>query len=765
MMGITRPTRWAVLHFLLLLALLYAAIYFSDSRHPLRLELQHGVFDQFNSLHPRTPTDAVMIVDIDEQSLAQIGQWPWPRTVLSALTNSLTEKGAKAIAFDGVFAEQDRASPDYFLAQLPEEPRAKVSAFLDDTLEHRNYDDVFAQAIKDSGIFITAFTYGSAERTHNKPVNKNRLLARSDVKKLFLQDAPHFEGAAVNVPIFAKNAAGNGSFMARPDADGVLRRTGMVFTDGTSLYPSLSVEALRVAEMGRKGAVKLATVPDDQRQDIDTNYRILIGDYKIPVESDGVLNVYYRRFCNAKEAARYPEICPRTDYISAYKFLEERFSEEARAAVQDKIVLIGASAEGLKDLRTTAIAPFRPGVEVHANVIEQVLTGDYLLRPDITRLAEGSFILVVGLAFILLAPFVGVLTTLILCAAIITSMAYGAYFAYTEYGLLIDPVYPSLAVFTIFVVSTILSYMRAESRRKHIRSAFGMYVAPAVMRDLEKNPDKLALGGENRPLTVMFTDIRKFTSISEGLSPEELIHLMNDFLTRMTDIVMKRQGTVDKYIGDAMMAFWNAPSDVENHEREACLAALDMQKALEPVNDRLKAEAEKNGTEPVVLQAGIGINTGTCAVGNMGSRQRFAYSALGDAVNLAARLEGQTKHYGVSILVGESTYVAASDLALLELDLVRVVGKTQPVRIFALIGDDARAHSAAFQAWKAQHDKMLAAYRDQAFEKARDMLIKCENLAGKEGDMMYRLYRVRIEKLMLQDLPADWDGVYVAEGK
>ena len=762
-----KSTIWAVFHFTLLLMLLFFAVSFSDSQHSLRIELQNGVFDQFNKWHPREATQNVVIVDIDELSLQEVGQWPWPRSVMAELTNSLTEVGAKVIAFDGVFAEEDRSSPLYFLSHLPQEKAKKIIGIFEEDQQSYNYDEIFSQSIKKSKIFVTAFTYGRAERNSSSPLDKKRLLARSDVKQVFQDNASYFEAAAVNLPIFSKKAAGNGSFMAKPDADGVLRRAGLIFTDHETLYPSLSLEALRVFLAGRKGMSRLAAVPESERGEIDTNYRILVGDKVIPVESDGVVNVYYRYFCNAQDIKNAPHRCPNaeSDYISAYKLLSPSHAQEMQDKVNGKIVLIGASAEGLKDLRSTPLRPFRPGVEVHANVIEQVLSGEYLLRPAVTKGVEAIFILGTGLFFILLSPFIGVIISVILCGGLVGLSMFGAYMVYVEYGILLDPIYPSIAVVAIFVASTILSYARAENRRKQIRNAFGMYVAPDVMSDLEANPDKLKLGGENREITIMFTDIRKFTSISEGMSPEELIQLMNKFLTGMTDIVLDHEGTVDKYIGDAMMAFWNAPRDVDGHERKACIAAIQMQSKLDTVNEWLQQRVKGKGKEPVLLRAGIGLNTGACAVGNMGSKQRFAYSALGDAVNLAARLEGQTKYYGVPIAIGEGTYQKVTDFAALEIDLIQVVGRTQATRVYALFGDDVMAQTAAFKGWMDVHMQMLAAYREQNFDKATSLLNACSEKSEGRGTVLYDLYAQRIAALKTQDLPEDWGGVYISKQK
>ncbi len=757
---------YSFFHYILLFTLLAAFVWFSDSSHPIRIELQHAVFDQFNKAHPREARDDVVIVDIDEDSLKALGQWPWSRKTMAELTTSLTEKGAKVIAFDGVFAEKDRTSPQYYLSQLSEDDFPELSQQLKNRQDAYDYDLTFARAIKESGVFVTAFTYGETSDL-SKPLDKKRILARSHVKDAFINNASKFNGAAINLPQLSKSAAGNGSFMAKPDADGVLRRAGMLFSDDQTLYPSLSLEALRVGLSGKKGMVYITQAPLEGKSIIDTAYRVLLKDkqVKIPVEQDGILYVYYRHFCTAQDIKNRKIRCEKQDYVSAFKLLDERYAEESKNFVKDKIVLIGASAEGLKDLRSTPLRPFRPGVEVHANVIEQVLSEQYLLRPSITKGVEALFIIVVGASFIILSAFTGVLISVLLCATLISVASFGAYVMYIDYGLLLDPVYPSISVLMIFILSTVLSYARAEMKRKQIRGAFGMYVAQDVMRDLEANPEKLRLGGERRDITVMFTDIRKFTTISEGLSPEELINLMNEFLTAMTDTVMNHQGTIDKYIGDAMMCFWNAPKDIDNHEREACLAALEMQGKLEPINEHVKKRAIELGKEPVLLRAGIGINSGECAVGNMGSKQRFAYSALGDTVNMASRLEGQTKQYGVNILIGEKTYHHVTDMAVIELDQIKVVGKTKPERIYALLGDEDFAAKAAFENWSAAHNKMLENYRSQNFKAALDDVKLCKTLAKEQGKALYNMYEERINALIKTPPANDWDGVYISTVK
>ena len=768
--------RWALIHFCFLLMLLLLATAYSGSNHDVRVRLQNDVFDFFNKTHPREASDEITIIDIDEKSLEELGQWPWPRNIMATLVNNLTELGAKVIVFDGVMAEPDRSSPKYFLEHLPEDDISRnffdeelgkrEQDFGDDTTNLFDHDAMLAAAIKQSKIFVTGFTYGTRSRTVKNPINKNRFMfAGKGLKETFLEKTEKFDVAVTNLPMFSKNAAGNGSFMAKPDQDGILRKTAMIFTDGKNLYPSLSLATVRVAKLGRKGMVRVVEVPLEKRNDIDTAYRITVANHAIPIDQDGLLHVYYRRFCTEKEYSVNPANCARQDYVSAFKVISEDFHDDIRERIKDKIIIIGTSAEGLKDLRSTALQPLRPGVEVHANVTEQILQDKYLYRTNMTRAAEAVFIFASGLFFIVVSPFIGILVSLALCMTIIGVAIFGAYFQYVEHGYLIDPIYPSISVFLIFVASTILSYVRAEAMRKQIRAAFGMYVSPEVMKDLEKNPKKLKLGGENREISVMFTDIRKFTKISESLAPEDLINLMNEFLTSMTDIVLNHKGTVDKYIGDAMMTFWNAPRDVENHEQLACRAALKMQKALEPVNEKVKQQAIEEGREPILLQAGIGISTGMCAVGNMGSVQRFAYSALGDAVNLSSRLEGMTKFYGVSILISEDTCSKLGEFAAIELDMLRAVGKAQAVRVYALFGDEEYAKRSDFAQWQSEHNMMLEAYRNRDFDKALKLLEACKQLSAGKLDKYYANYTDRITALKVRELPADWDAVFIAETK
>lgn len=750
-------------HFLILLALLVAAAYYSHSSHDLRKRLQYMVFDAFNQLHPRPPTNDVMIVDIDEASLEKLGQWPWPRAVMADLTTRLKAMRASAIAYDMVFAEPDRTTPSLVAARLPDTPEmVPVKEALTGLPDN---DTLFAQAIADAGNVAMGFVAADGAAHQRPPVlsRETRFLPPAkaqEMREIFLRQTTGRDNVATDLPVLSAAAAGNGHFIAEPDVDGIIRKVALLMryprahAEGRppQLFPTLGVEAVRVAHNPRIENQILLKRPDEQKA-LDTLYKLRIGQkYEVPVEPDSRLWVYYRDIRD-------------NEYIPAYKILDEKMQAEIMPLIDGKIVFVGTSAIGLKDIRSTPLDLFIPGVEVHVNVVEQILQGKFLIRPHLIAGAESLTILVGGLIIIILAPFVNALLLGVFSAVMIAGGFALSWYAYVNAGLLLDPVYPGLAISVIFLVSTLLTYVRAESDRRRVRNAFGHYISPDFMEELTKNPGKLALGGETRDLTVMFTDIRNFTGIAERMSPAALTQLMNGFLTPMSDLVMNNRGTIDKFMGDAMMAFWNAPLDDPDHARHACLTALRMNDALRPLNEKLKKEAAAQGRESIGLHAGIGINTGPASVGNMGSRQRFAYSALGDNVNLASRLEGQTKSYGVEILIGAATQAQVPELATLELDLLRVKGKNEPVRLYTLIGDEDVAQSDSFHEWKNRHDRMLAAYRRLDLDTARHALAECRELSAGRIAGYYDMMAVRMDTLEQNRPGGDWDGVFTATTK
>ena len=745
--------RWT--HIMVLLALLVAAVFISGSDYELRKRLQYATFDTYNKLKPREKTGQVAILDLDEESIKALGQWPWPRTTMATLVERLNDLGAKVIAFDVVFAEHDRTSPPRIAKTLPEDAAYQT---LRETLENLpDNDRIFAEAIAAAGNVVTGFTRARPEETLRKPYQAAKMTFLVKDRAPFLDHTFAAPGIAENLPEVSMAAAGNGSFMATPDIDGLIRQVSLLVRYpparlaglAPELYPMLGLETLRVATDKNS---RLMIKGRGEGDALDTSYQIKLGSRAIPIESDGKMWVYYRHI-------------DREEYISAHRLFDPAQAELLRPLIDGKIVFVGTSAEGLRDIRSTPLDIFVPGVEVHVNVVEQILQQKFLTRPSIITGVEAAIIGFAGLLIIIFAPFMNVIILGILTLGLMGCMFLGSWQMYVTEGLLLDPVYPSVALSVLFLVSSLLSYIRSEAERMQVRQAFGFYISPAFMEELAKNPDRLKLGGEVRDLTVMFTDIRSFTTISERLSPEELIHLMNDFLTPMSDLVMANRGTIDKYMGDAMMAFWNAPLDDPDHARHACLAALKMNDALAPLNAMLAEKARTEEREPLVLNAGIGINTGLCSVGNMGSRQRFAYSALGDTVNLASRLESQTKSYGVSILIGEATQAMVPSLAALELDLIRVKGKDRPARIFTLLGDEDYAADAGFKRWQVIHNGFLAAYRAGDMNCAAQELKSARDASGGTLAAYYDLMSGRIASFLKSPPAETWDGVFVATEK
>ena len=389
-----------------------------------------------------------------------------------------------------------------------------------------------------------------------------------------------------------------------------------------------------------------------------------------------------------------------------------------------------------------------------------------LTRPNYAPGLEMILLVGGGMLMIVLVPWVGAKWTLAVFASIVGGAVFGAWHMFSTYQMLLDPVYGSGSVMLLYMMLTYIGYAREEKQRRQVRSAFGYYLSPAMVEQLAEDPSRLKLGGEKRNMSMLFCDVRGFTTISEMFDAEGLTKLINKLLTPLTGVILERKGTVDKYMGDCIMAFWNAPLDDAEHARHACLSALEMNATMGPLNDRLAAEAEAEGRKMIALKVGIGLNSGDVVVGNMGSDQRFDYSILGDEVNLASRLEGQCKTYHVDIVLGQNTQAQVPMLATLELDLIKVKGKTEAVRIFTLLGNEAVAASPEFKDLKTAHDALLAAYRAQDWATARARLADCRsrmdgyNMAG-----YYDMMDERIAEFEEHSPGADWDGVYVAKTK
>ncbi|GAB5469897.1 MAG: adenylate/guanylate cyclase domain-containing protein [Rhodospirillales bacterium] len=745
------PTRLKARLFLLVpLAVLAAGLLLRLADPQPLQEIRLRAFDLYQRLEPPPPSGLpVKIVDIDEASLQRLGQWPWPRSLLADLTQRASDAGARALVFNLVFAEPDRLTPEALLALLPAETGALVQAELIEG-EIALPDQDFAAALAASPS-VLGFAMTVAPNDRAAPLLR---MGFAFIGESPLPYVPKLGGAVAALPALQAAAKGNGAITLLVDADGIVRRLPLLLGLKDQVYPALAVEALRVAQGGRGILVKTSGQEAAAASGGETGVEALriVRDI-IQTTPQGDLWLYDRP----------PDPGQR---IAAWRLLEG--DEAALAELDGAIALVGITASGIGDRHTTPLSASLPGVVLHAHAIEQLWSGLFLQRPAWTEGAEILAVLLVGL--MVLTPFAwqrdGAVTAALLgLLAVLAGLAF-AWWAFTEWRLLFDPVTPALVGLLVFAAAGFARLTVSERRRQEVRQAFGQYVTPEVVARIAEDPKAARLAGETRDLTILFCDIRGFTSLSEGLEPEVLAALINRFLTQMSEAVLARQGTIDKYIGDCLMAFWNAPLAVADHPRIACLTLLDMRRRLVALNRELADEQQ--GEAAACLAMGMGLNSGPCSVGNMGSDFRLAYTAIGDAVNLAARLEGMTRLYGLDCLVSGATRKAAGDLALLEIDWIQVKGRSQPETVYALLGDETLARSQAFVDLTAAQTAFLAAYRAGDWREARACLTAVQAAAG-AGDIaldgVVGLFRQRLTALEAEPPSDDWRGVFVATTK
>jgi adenylate cyclase len=567
--------------------------------------------------------------------------------------------------------------------------------------------------------------------------------------------APSFPGATSNLPVLEDAVQGLGSMGFVPEHDGLIRRAPMIFRFGEALYPSLTIEALRVAQGLKAFMVKLGGTANaswlEKQMDRDTGIsKIKIGRFIVPTDGKGRIWVYYTK-----------DRGPRT--LPAWKVLDKKASI---SGLKGAIVFVGTSAAGLRDLRATPIDPAMDGVQVHANIAEQILLGEYLKRPDRAGRIEVAFTLAAGLLLLFLLVRLGAAWSAPVGLGMVAGAVWLSWHAYTAWHWLLDPVFPVASLAAVYASFVAVGYIRSEKDRRRITDTFGRYLSPKVVEKLAKNPEGVQLGGETREMTFHFCDIRGFTTISEKFDPHGLTVFINNFLTPMTEIILQHDGTIDKYMGDCIMAFWNAPMNVPDHARRACEAALKMHEKLAALNARWQDEAKAKGISLPMIEIGTGLNTGPCVVGNMGSTLRVDYTVLGDDVNLASRLEGQSKTYGVRIVIGPVTREQTKDFAAVELDLIKVKGKTKPVNIYALLGTPDEAEAPAFRELAVKHGEFLAAYRAARFDPAAKLLKEAAALGRPwRLDKLYHLYEERLDAFRADPPPPGWDGVFTATSK
>ena len=701
--------------------------------NPLQIftSLQNYSFDTFQRILPREvyPEDPVVIIDIDDRSLAEIGQWPWSRNQLANLTNQAY--AAAALGFDVVFAEPDRTNPQNLIASYSlNEELAKELASLPSN------DELFAQAIKNHGTVVLGQALNNNEIS--KPSKtKFGLVIQGDDPKQFVTN---YLGVQNNIKLLDASAQGVGS-MSIGNNDAIVRQLPTFESIGDQLIPSLAIEMTRVAVGASTFQIKSSNASSEEAYGAQTGINnIKLGPLTIPTTAKGNAWIYFTATKNISTVSA-------VDVISGA--IPPEFFE-------GKVALVGTSASGLLDLRSTPTEKNIPGVTIIAQFIQQIFANEFLQRPDWLFGAEFLAGLILALLITLSIQALGPIGGLSVLVGGSGGIIGSSYYFFKSKLFLVDPISPLIIALSVYVAVTFFNFLFTELERSRVRGAFAQYLSPEMVNRLAESSESLVLGGERKEMTFLFSDIRGFTKISEQYKddPEALTQLINQLLTVLSNAILDHGGTIDKYMGDCIMAFWNAPTDQANHRQLAIESAHAMNNALSEFNQNLE------GSLDFKLEIGIGINSGECIVGNMGSDKRFDYTVLGDAVNLASRLEGQSSNYGLNMVLGENSYLQDSSYRMIEIDKIAVKGKSAAETIFTCFEPDKKFADD----FMAKHINFLEEYRSQQWDAASlliDELISSPN----ELELYYKYMRARIDDYKINPPSADWEGVYVAQNK
>jgi adenylate cyclase len=637
---------------------------------PSFLQAQRAAgFDTLQRLWPRQPDQdqPVRIVDIDEKSLKQLGQWPWPRDQLAKMTRNLADLGAAVVAFDIIFPEPDRMSPKR-LAENPD-----YAGFIKSEILLPDTDQAFAEALG-STQSVLAFSTGQQRPASTLPLKSSIAQTGQTVAGA----APSIKNVTGNIEPLEAAATGLGNInIGLGTEQGVARSIFLLRSDGERLLPALSIEALRVAQ----GADALVVHGNADTPDIIE--AVSVGAVEIPVSEIGFFQLYFR-----------PN--DQSLYISAADILDAEQREKLRPEIEGRIILVGTSATGLLDSRATPLGETVPGVFVHAQAIEQIVSGQFLSRPEWIVGAEILIATIVALLTAMIAAFATPALALAFGAAFAIAITALSGLAFRQYGLLIDASFPLLLLIGSFLTSIAWRLLVTDRQGRMMRNVFGHYVAPTVLAEIERNPEGLKLGGEVRDITVMFLDIENFTPLSEKLKPDELVTVVNGLWDVCSKSILAENGTIDKFIGDAVMAFWNAPLPCEAHQYRACKAALSIRDAVHDYNHLPVVRSTLEAISAWPLGIRVGLASGPACVGNMGSTDRFDYSVIGETVNTAARAEAASKHVAHDIVVAGEIAAETQKLAILSAGFVSLKGRSTRQPLTAIVGSEDMAASDAF---------------------------------------------------------------------
>lgn len=710
---------------------------------PLLRRFENSVYDLRMQLTlPNHPDSRIVIIDIDEKSMAREGQWPWPRNKLAYLVDILFDYyQIKLLGFDVVFSEPDKSSGLDLLESLAKGNLVEDNAFkreIEQLKESLEYDTIFARSLSNRPVVL-----GFGTRLDNLPSSGVLPQPILHIKNYpdsasSLFNAPRFTG---NIPVLQSASATSGFFSTQSvDEDGILRRTPVLMRHEDGIYESLTLAMLRTLLGYPPLNVQLGSGYHGQSG--DTRFEALkIEGFTIPVDEAGTVLIPYKGYYGS-----FP-------YFSAADVLNGEIDPDK---LRGKIILIGTTAVGLLDLRATPIQSTFPGVEINANLLAGMLDQSFKQRPSYTTTLECLEILGIGIVLILVLPRCTPDRGALFTTSILILIIAGNIHAWQLEKLSMQLATPVILVFLLYANQMFFGFFLESQAKRRLTALFGQYVPSDLVSEMIEQDSDFGIGGETREMTVLFSDVRGFTSISENLSPDQLSQLMNAFLTPLTAIIHQHKGTIDKYMGDAIMAFWGAPLADPEHGQHALEAALAMIRTMEAVREDFRAKGWPD------IRLGVGLNTGLMNVGNMGSRFRMAYTVLGDAVNLGSRLEGLTKYYGVAIIVSQSTRKMAPEYVFQELDIVRVKGKNESVTLFEPLGHISDISLHRREELLIYHQG-LDAYRRHDWQQAESIFLNL--MAQYEKRELYRLYLDRIASFKLQPPDPDWDGTYNHQNK
>lgn len=694
---------------------------------------------------PGTVDPRVVVVDIDEKSLSEVGRWPWPRNRMADLLDALFDRYKVAVVgFDVTFPERDESSGLGVLEALARTELKDVPAFqsaLGVLTPRLQFDAVFAQHLKGRAVILGYyFSNVAAEgKGLRQGVIPPPVLPAGSFKGRNVEFS-RFPGYGGNLPELQAAAAGAGHFTPATDGDGVHRRVPLLAEFDGAYYEPLSLAIVRLLLQSPKIVPGFPTDTVLTRSYPGLEW-VEAGPVRIPVDERANVLVPYRG-----PERSFP-------YVSAADVLAKRAPDDV---LKDRIVLVGTTAPGLQDLRSTPVAPLYAGVEIHANLISGMLDGTIKQKPPYVIGAEVTLLVVAGLALALGLPLLDPMRATIGTVVVVLAVSVTNVVVWSKGNLVLPLASGLLMILLLYGLNVSWGYFVESRAKRKITGRFGQYVPPEIADEMSRNPDRFSMEGESRELSVLFSDVRGFTTISEGLDPKALSQLMNAYLTPMTQVIYASRGTIDKYMGDAIMAFWGAPIADPDHAKQAVLAGLEMQQKLAA----LEAEFRTRGWPP--LRIGVGVNSGRMSVGNMGSEVRVAYTVMGDAVNLASRLESITKRYGVTMLVGEATRAAVPDIVFREIDRVRVKGKDEPVAIYEPIGPKDTIDRNTADRLKL-FQQMLKAYRARDWDTAELQLLNLKRMDPEAK--LYDAYIARLAHFRADPPPADWDGTFDFDSK